>query len=638
MPLVGFVRQGAFFASGCKFFLQCLQKGLGGFGENLVFLPDDGRLCPDRRFQGPGAEGTSLRVDQLIKGEGVAHAFLDHQGGVVDQFVSTQSAAVTGKTIYIHVGGNVWFKAFNLGCHGDGSQKTPHVPVSVSGGDYDSFYLTGYYNPNAAVYDDNAECYISGGRFGEVAGGGQEQIGNKNGGKGNIHWQIYDADITEFYGGGINDAKPAQGNITTDIFNSHVDKFCGGPKFGNMQTGKKVVTNADGCVFGKYFGAGNGGNSYSKKKYFDNTTFNWTTLNNYYINDKGKYYDGQTTDAVQSKYGKKGPGVATDFGYEFFVWTSGTAGVRFYVHFASFSLAQCNDVESNLTGCTINESFYGGGNLGSVIGTAKSVLDGCTVHGNVFGGGYSAAIPKIPVRNSGFTTNPNFNSHSGMFEPGVPSGTTDYEWKQVANYPNNATIGTVKEDDKNYVVTTTNLGALGQVANTDLTVKGNTVVEGKIFEYDTNGDVVKNETTGEYSVKEQTGGVFGGGDESAVNENTKVRIQKEDEGDQTPTVNNVFGGGNTADVVGDAVVMMSHGTVSHDVFGGGKGATTVVGGDVNVHIGKTYKEDGTTVDLSGTPTIMGSVYGGSAFGAVNATKDNGSTLTATANKTTAVNI
>ena len=503
-------------------------------------------------------------------------------GGVIDQFVSTQQTAVQGKTIYFHVGSNVWFKTFSIGVHGDGNQSSLHAPVSVTGGDYDSFYLTGVYNPNANIRNDNAECYISSGRFGEVAGAGQEQIGTVGGGKGDIRWQIYNADIREFYGGGINDAKPAQGNIQTDIFNSYVDKFCGGPKFGNMATGKTVVTNAIGCTFGQYFGAGNGGNSYSRKKYFDNTTFNWGTLNGYYTNDKGKFYDGKTTDAVQSKYGKKGYGVATDMDYEFFVWTNGTAGVRFYVNFASFSLAQCNDVTSTLTNCTINQDFYGGGNLGSVVGTATSTLDGCTVHGNVFGGGFSAELPKIPVRNGGFTTNPKFNSNSGMFEPGVFSPTTDYEWTHVDSDPANATEGT---ESNQYVKTKANLDALGQVANTDLTVANNCLIEGI---------------------------VFGGGDESAVKENTLVKIQN---AGGSNTIANVYGGGNTADVLGNAEVRMTSGTVSEDIYGGGKGQTTEVGGTTTVNIGA--KEEGTG-DLSGNGTVTGSVYGGSALGTVHA--------------------
>ena len=179
------------------------------------------------------------------------------QGGVFDQFVATQNKAINGKTNFVHIGSNVWMKSFALGTHGDGSYSAPHVPISVTGGDIEGLYLTGTYNQNAGsaggIKDDDAECYISGGRFGEVAGAGLEQLGNSTT-KGNVYWQIYDADIDEFYGGGINEAKPIKGNITTNIFNSHVTQFCGGPKFGNMQTDKTVTTNAEGCVFGKYFG------------------------------------------------------------------------------------------------------------------------------------------------------------------------------------------------------------------------------------------------------------------------------------------------------------------------------------------------------------------------------------------------
>ncbi len=117
-------------------------------------------------------------------------------GGVIDQFVSTQSSDVNGKTIYIHVGGNVWINSFGLGTHSDGSKSTPHVPVSVTGGEYEGLYLTGTYNAGAAVRTDNAECYISGGHIVEAAGASLEQI------NGSVHWQIYNADIDEFFGGG----------------------------------------------------------------------------------------------------------------------------------------------------------------------------------------------------------------------------------------------------------------------------------------------------------------------------------------------------------------------------------------------------------------------------------------------------
>ena len=269
--------------------------------------------------------------DQVDNNNMSEHSPLILQGGVIEQLVSANKNVHNGRTIYIHVGGNVWFKEFNIGIHGDGSAATAHVPVSVTGGDYDSFYLTGIYNPNASVMTDNAECYISGGHFGEAAGAGQEQI------NGNVRWQIYNADIDNFFGGGINDNKPITGTVTTDIYNSHVETFCGGPKFGNMQSNKNVTTNAVGCEFGTFFGAGYGGNSYSRVKFADATTVQWSSWANNYVDDRGKYFNGSSTAAP---YGKKGKGVATDFDYEFFVWSSGPTGGRFYVKYVTFSLAQ----------------------------------------------------------------------------------------------------------------------------------------------------------------------------------------------------------------------------------------------------------------------------------------------------------
>jgi hypothetical protein len=364
----------------------------------------------------------------------IANSPLILLGGDIEQFVSTQKTAPSGRTNYIHVGSNVNIDNFGLGTHGDGANATPHIPVSVTGGEFKGFYLTGTYNPNAAVKTDNAECYISGGHFVEAAGACQEQI------NGNVQWQIYDADIDAFYGGGINDAKPITGTITTEIINSHVGTFCGGPKFGNMTTGKAVTTTAIGCVFDEYFGAGYGGLSYSRIKYNDDRSYNFDSTP--YQSERGKYYTGT---GANTSYAKKGPGVATDFDYEFFVWSTGETGSRKYVKFASFSLAQCNDVSSNLTNCTINQSFYGGGSLGKVTGKATSVLDGCTVHGNVFGGGFSANVPKVPVRDkgTGLSVKPSYNSNIGMFEPGEFSGTTNYEWKHVDNLPSEGTSGFV---------------------------------------------------------------------------------------------------------------------------------------------------------------------------------------------------
>jgi len=477
-------------------------------------------------------------------------------GGVIDQFVSTQQDNVDGHTIYIHVGSNVWINSFGLGTHSDGNKSTPHVPVSVTGGEYEGFYLTGTYNANATVQTDSAECYISGGHFTEVAGASLEQI------NGSVRWQIYNADIDEFFGGGINDAKPIKGNITTDIINSHVKLFCGGPKFGNMQGTNKVTTRAEGCTFGKYFGAGYGGTSLSRKKYYDLTTTDWDTWAGKYVTDRGKYFDGKTTSAPgKADYGKKGVGVATDLDYEFFVWSSGATGGRFFVKFAAFSLAQCNDVSSTLKKCTVETDFYGGGNLGKVVGTATSVLEDCTVNGSVYGAGYSASLPTVEVRDAGFIEKPNYNSASGMFEPPTLSGTTTFTWENAAAAGVTLSNGNAGSDlEKHILYTNTPLNNLGEVKNTNLTIKGTTTVGecvyggGALASMDADGNTTVNLIGGTI-----TGDVYGGGQ-------GRLSGTKDDKGNDLPAVAATVGS-TTVNLNKDLAANATGCVVKGDIFG-----------------------------------------------------------------------
>ena len=117
---------------------------------------------------------------------------------------------------------------------------------------------------------------------------------------------------------------------------------------------------------------------------------------------------------------------------------------------------------------------------------------------------------------------------------------------------------------------------------------------------------------------------------------------------------NVYGGGNAADVGADATVNISAGTIGEstvddehgNVFGGGKGQVTIVVGKVEVNIGKkvVVENNVPTVTYPDKGNVMGNVYGGSALGAVNATKANDwdkdhlDRISATSGKTTEVNI
>ena len=451
--------------------------------------------------------------------------------GEVLQIVSNNTGEgydKTSHTKYILVGSNVWFKEFNNGTHADKTSPTPHRPISVTGGRYEKFYLSGSYQPNVTAVTDSAECYISGGSFGEMAGAGQEQI------DGDVYWIIDYADIENFYGGGINAAKPITGDIKVTIRNSHVDVYCGGPKFGNMGTGKIVKTAANGCVFRRYFGAGYGGTSYNKVRTRNtedkNNTgaWNWNTWSGDYTNNRGKYISGNK-------------GVATGFEYEYFIGSAGTIWGRFYVNYASFSKATVNNVISTLTNCHISGDFYGGGSLGVVAGTATSTLDGCTVEGSVYGGGYSATIPTVDVVSAGFAGPPSYNANAGLFTPATISASEPYKWKTGTLTNNSTALGTDQGVD---VITTDQvLTNLGEVNTVSLTIKGNSVITGDLHTYDANGNIITAET------KAKAGGVFGGGDMSAVSGNSSVRLQG-----NAHVEGNVFGGGNRGTVGGNTEV------------------------------------------------------------------------------------
>ena len=458
-------------------------------------------------------------------------------GGVIEQFVSTNgtdAAGTVANTKYIHVGSNVWFKLFNNGCHMDKKKvKTPHIPISVTGGQYDEFYLSGYFQPDAPYHDDDAECYIDGGYFGDVAGAGQEKI------NGDVKWYVNHAYIENFYGGGINVDKPIAGDITNTIMNSYIGLYCAGPKFGDVQTDKKVTTYAENSTFGTFYGAGYGGTAFVRRIWspgndgghnrYGAVTYPW----NDWLCDATDDHEGY----VRGKY-VTNVGYAADYEAENFEGSSTNTVARLYIKYASLSLAKTKNVSSKLESCTVEQNFYGGGKLGTVDGTAVSELNNCTIMGNVFGGGYSATTPTVyvypAVSKTGTTyTNcydpePTYNSNTGQFEKGVRPDPVEYTWSSSGSTSEPFT----DDGDSHMIYTGQNLDDLGKVlSNVTLTLKGNTTIG-------TLGD-------------SNTGNVYGGGDESAVNGNATVILQGKAE-----VYGNVFGGGNHGTVAGNTEVII----------------------------------------------------------------------------------
>lgn len=452
-------------------------------------------------------------------------------GGVIEQFVSTNGsdgAGTVANTKYIHVGSNVWFKLFNNGCHMDKKKvKTPHIPISVTGGQYDEFYLSGYFQPESPYHTDNAECYIDGGYFGDVAGAGQEKI------NGNVTWYVNHAYIENFYGGGINVDKPIAGHITDTIMNSYIGLYCGGPKFGDVQANKNVTTYAENSTFGTFYGAGNGGTAFVRRIWspgsdgghnrYGAVTYPW----NDWLCDATDGNEGY----VRGKY-VENVGFAADYEAENFEGSSTNTVARLYIKYASLSLAKTNSISSKLEGCTVEQNFYGGGKLGAVDGNAVSILNNCTVRGNVFGAGYSATIPTVDVypavskagSNPVVYTNcynpePTYNTKTGQFEKGERPDPVTYTWDAAGS-----TVAPFTDDGNTHkIYTDKDLNNLGKVLGTaTLTLTGTTQVSGN---------------------------VYGGGDMSAVSGNTTVILQE-----GTHVLGNVYGGGNNGTVGGKSSV------------------------------------------------------------------------------------
>lgn len=492
--------------------------------------------------------------------EGRAEDPMILQGGVIEQWVTVAEKGTAVKAAnavsYYHVGGNVWFKEFHIGVHQDKTDDSfvsPHPPISVTGGDFDEFYLTGLYNTPNNNYPDNAECYINGGRFGKVAGTGMQGLGKAGGAgvsggpveTGNIIWQIDHADIDEFYAGGINAAHIAEGNIYTVITNSRVDQFCGGPKFGDMNSGKVVVTNAEKCTFRTFFGAGYGGNSYNRRypdNYYTKYNYEWNT----WLTGAASYdysYSGNGPD----EFG----GVETRIDYQFIPRSTNVENVaRLFIDYVSFSLATTHNVTSILDDCTITTSklgrldlfeqclgnFYGGGSLGKVTGDVKSILTNCTVEGNVFGAGYSATLPKVNVMINRFQREPSYDENTGAYTEAILPATTSYEWEHadVVNSTETAINTSTHKLFTEVDLSPSNLGSVSGAVT--LTIKGNSTI----------GTAGNN----------NTGNVYGGGDQSYVNNtttptaaSTTVNLKG-----NTQVLGNVFGGGNRGLVSGTATV------------------------------------------------------------------------------------
>ena len=486
-------------------------------------------------------------------------------GGIFDQYTKGTKANNNDYINYIILGGNLFMPSFTPGAHvsKDAKFKTRHCAVNVIGGRINNLYLTGNYNNEITPRTDDPHCYIDGGKFAQVAAAGKEGI------DGDVYFIINHSNIEEFYGGSTLADKLVTGKIEVAIFNSKVTKYCGGPKFGNMTTGKTVTTTAKGTTFGVYYGGGNGGTSYVQYASTDVTKANFTGT-----------YDWASDGALDSyspgtyRSGEGNKNYMADYEMEIVNSSAGTdknkAIFRTYFYAAQFSATNTGPITNILTNCKVLTNFYGGGNLGGVIGDVTSTLTNTQVEGDAFGAGYSASVPEVNIYQKD-KDYPTINIYTGIITP-TPEGSGSYT---TYTWTNKTSIGgqtldkdhpaSPEVDGKRYYFTEEPLTNLGTVTgNVTLTIDGETTVVKK--------------------------SVYGGGMESGVDGNTVVEVN--------------------AGTIGYAGAD-HYGADIGNVYGGGKGMDDdVLAGIVTGN---------TSVTISGTatsPFIYHNVYGGGAYGSV----------------------
>ena len=264
----------------------------------------------------------------------------------------------------------------------------------------------------------------------------------------------------------------------------------------------------------------------------------------------------------------------------------------------------------NVTGGTV-DSIIGGASYGTTQGNRIISVTGGNITYSVFGGSngaylysnsYTAALESSTFINVG-----------GHATIGTTSNNLVYSYGNT-RYPNSSVEpGSIFGAGNGQ---TNNLN-VGKVRNSVIVVQGTPTINGNIYGGGNNGRIGLDSGTTSSKIIVYSGNIKGsvyaggnnnGAGSSSQEATTSILING-------GTIDkSVYGGSRTSGTVyGNSSVTVNSGTIKHNVYGGGEGNNTFLSKSSNVVIGSS-----TT-----TPTINGSVYGGSAYGTVNGTSANG---------------
>lgn len=206
-----------------------------------------------------------------------------------------------------------------------------------------------------------------------------------------------------------------------------------------------------------------------------------------------------------------------------------------------------------LSGGTITNA-YGGGNKTSTT-TSNLTLSGSTV-GSIYGGGNQAGVT---------TTNVDLKSGQATYAFGGSNQDGTVETSNVkAENPSNLTVGNVYGGN--------NQGGVTKDANVTLNGGSYTNLYG-------GGNMAPTDQT-DVQVDSITmnGEFFGGGNQAAVNYDTKVVFEN------SSIAGDLFGGGNLGIVSGDTEVNISNSHIQSSIYAGGNGQSAIVHGSTTLNV------------------------------------------------------
>lgn len=467
-------------------------------------------------------------------------------GGYFTQMIRSNNAACS-KVSYYQIGGNAYIKEFYPGNHSKKKHTNPLVPINVTGGEIEECFMTGY-KSDGKVSGSNIYFWCAGGKIHKFLGAYMEA---PTAATVNLTAKIDHALIGRFFGGGTSPNASITGAINVTINNSKVDFYCGGPEFSSLTAKPTVRTSATKTEFGEYYGAGYGGTSVTYYTNIDNgelaiAAAATTSYPGYF----STYYLNTTNGRLKSR---SGYGIGTCYKFEFLYHSAAQCLVaRHFTGYAQFSLATTGNVINELNNCKIKKfsasetvlgkeatkgDFYGAGCQGMVDGTVTSTLTSCEVDGSAYGGGYQATSNEVEVYPRTVPTRSAFTKETGLFSEFGTVAPNTFTWEQGNESNQNTAVDCDSngQGGKLYTSKDITIADLGNVTgNITLTIEG----ESTIGSTTTGGVLVQN-----------TGNVYGGGNESKSLANTTVNLRG-----NTEVLGNVFGGGNEAAVEGSAIV------------------------------------------------------------------------------------